>query len=69
MWPMRKARAAAAGTPRRMASSRPSLIIMIAGAEVVSASAGSRIAICSTVTRWASMIGANMARARASPRA
>ena len=68
MWPIRNARAASAGTPRRIASSRPSLIIITAGAEVVSASAGSRIAICSTVTRWAWITGWKRAVHRVTPR-
>src|SRR3954452_22238712 len=56
-WPSMKSTAALRGTPRRTASSVASRRAMHIVIATVSDSAGSRIAICSTVQRCASMTG------------
>ena len=63
----RKSRAASRGTPRRTTSSRASRITSRSDAHRVSERPGSRIAICSVVTRCERITGAQIRRATASP--
>ena len=65
MCPNTKSRAASAGTPAAMVASSASRTTDRQVSTTVSVSAGSRMAICSTVMRCDVITGANMARARA----